>query len=223
MDHNGETAVIRSQSAEAVPAGAAHVHPGRAGSWDERRTFRAVVLERPPLVAGWRCTVGADHSPPRHSAAPRRHHAADLPRPGAPEELRDVAVRHHPPGRDALHEVQHVLGEVVRISRHIPILVDPAVMCPAGGGSAKVAPHHSERVAAAGCNSARLPAPAPSRPADRTAPRRSAPTRSAPTRTPTTRTPTTRTLRARTPAPRTERDRTADPGTRAAADRGGKR
>ena len=53
--------------------------------------------------------------PPRHAAAPQRHHPADLARAARSEELRDVSVRHHLASRDGIGDVQDARREVVRL------------------------------------------------------------------------------------------------------------
>ena len=53
-----------------------------------------------------------DDAVPGHSPAPRRHHLADLARTALTEEFGDVAVRHHPAGRNGVDDVEHPLREL---------------------------------------------------------------------------------------------------------------
>src|SRR5208282_169561 len=99
---------------DAGPAGAAHVYPdGRAGR-TQRRSFGQVVLERPALMPGSGGAVRVDYPPPGHRAAVDGQHPAHLPGARACAQVfGDVAVRHHPPGRDRVDHVEYQAGEVV--------------------------------------------------------------------------------------------------------------
>src|SRR5712672_1773209 len=102
----------------AGPAGAAQVDADRGAGGAERGAFGQVVPEGHAVVPGGGGAVGVDHPPPRHRAAVDGHHAADLagPGPGA-QVLGDVAVGHHPAGRDRVHHVEHAAGEFVNRRR----------------------------------------------------------------------------------------------------------
>src|SRR5262249_44893707 len=76
------------------------------------------------LVPGQQRTVGVHHPPPRHTAAPERHNAADLPGAAIAEELSDIAIGHHLAGRDCLHDIQHAAGVVAE-----PVVGRPALRC----------------------------------------------------------------------------------------------
>src|SRR5439155_3535073 len=98
----------------AGPAGAAHVDADGGAGGAERGAFGQVVLEGHAVVSGGGGAVGVDHPPPRHRAAVDGHHPADLAGSGAGAEvLGDVAVGHHPAGRDRVDHVEHAAGEVV--------------------------------------------------------------------------------------------------------------
>ena len=63
--------------------------------------------------------------PPGHLGAARGHDGAHPARGGA-DQLCDVAVTHHPPGRDRLDDLQHVLNDplgLVRGGCHVPSLL----------------------------------------------------------------------------------------------------
>src|SRR5580704_6703189 len=97
----------------AGPAGAAHVDADGGAGGAERGAFGQVVLEGHAVVPGGGGAVGVDHPPPCHRAAVGGHDAADLAGPEADAQvLGDVAVGHHPPGRDRVHHVEHAAGEV---------------------------------------------------------------------------------------------------------------
>ncbi len=58
-----------------------------------------------------RRTVGMDDAMPRHSPAPRRHHAPDLARAAFAEKFGDVAVRHDETARNRVDDIEHPLRE----------------------------------------------------------------------------------------------------------------
>ena len=95
-----------------------------------RRALLEVGLPGLVLVARRQRAVGADHPPPRHRPAVRRHHRADLPR-AAPADQRtdhlgDRAVRRHPAARHLLDAAQHQLDVLLGVdARHAATLVEP--------------------------------------------------------------------------------------------------
>src|SRR5215470_15919493 len=70
------------------------------------------MAERLALVAAQQAAVGVHNAPPRDPTAPQRHHPPDLPRPALTHVLGDIAIRHHPAGRDRLGDVKYPAREV---------------------------------------------------------------------------------------------------------------
>src|SRR5689334_654444 len=98
----------------AGPAGAAHVDADRGAGGAERGALGEVVLQGPAVVTGGRGAVGVDHAPPGHRAAVGGHDLSDLTGAGADRQVRgDVAIGHDPAGRDGVHQVKDLAGEVV--------------------------------------------------------------------------------------------------------------
>ena len=58
-----------------------------------------------------------DHPPPGDAATPQGHDPPHLARAALAQVLGDVAVRHHPAGRDGVDDVEHTVGEVRHLGR----------------------------------------------------------------------------------------------------------
>jgi hypothetical protein len=82
---------------------------------DTFSAHRSVVFSQQaqgfPVVTARRSAIGMDDAVPRHTAAPMRHHPADLARPALSEKLGDIPVCHHLAARDRVDDVEHPLGE----------------------------------------------------------------------------------------------------------------
>src|SRR5205807_153915 len=99
----------------AVPAGLRHVDAHTATHRDafasqQRELARSLMLCTRPVVV--------QHAVPRHLAPPPGHHGADRSCAAGADVVRDVAVGHHPPPRDAVDRIEYAVSERSHLAVH---------------------------------------------------------------------------------------------------------
>src|SRR5690348_1069636 len=104
----------------AGPAGLAHIHAdyGAVAGAAQRGSLFQVAGQCLTLVAGQQRSVGVDHPPPGHGAAPLRHDPAYLTWAAFAQVLGDIAVGHYPAGRNPLGDLKYPLGVVRQVGGH---------------------------------------------------------------------------------------------------------
>ena len=83
---------------------------------------RAFIVEVSQLAGrhlGSGRAVGPQDAPPGDLCAPCRHHPGYSPRPTSADVLCDVAVGHHPSGRDRVDGVEDPPDEIDRFVRRV--------------------------------------------------------------------------------------------------------